>query len=321
MMDAGGLSEELAEMVAEWFSPISIQTFLGDGESLTEQAGREWMAGAGKRWRPMLAASVYVALTEDSPAPIASSAVAVECFHKASLIHDDIEDQDEERYGQPTMHTQYGVPLAINIGDWLIGEGYRLLADAPFPAAIRAELVRTAARGHGTLCLGQGCELAVTGRHGNLSPDEVLRMYEQKTSSAFEVAVQTGAVAAGADAQIRAQLSVVTRLLGMVYQILDDRDDFYAMQGRTSDLLSMRPTIYLAEAEMDPALRPRIRALRVEDTLAGRISLLEAVAESEIPQRVQHRLDELSKTLREVVAAIPHNRLRCLISSVMYRCL
>ena len=41
-------------------------------------------------------------------------AVAVECFHKASLIHDDIEDHDERRYGDPTMHEVYGIPIALN---------------------------------------------------------------------------------------------------------------------------------------------------------------------------------------------------------------
>ena len=59
------------------------------------------------------------------------AAIAVECFHKASLVHDDIQDKDEERYGQPTVHARYGEAMAINIGDLLLGEGYRLLASLP----------------------------------------------------------------------------------------------------------------------------------------------------------------------------------------------
>ena len=53
----------------------------------------------------------------------------MECFHKASLIHDDIEDDDAQRYGEPTLHVEHGVPVALNVGDLLIGEGYRLLAE------------------------------------------------------------------------------------------------------------------------------------------------------------------------------------------------
>ena len=56
-------------------------------------------------------------------------AVAVECFHKASLIHDDIEDGDDLRYGTKTLHVEYGVPVALNVGDFLLGEGYRLITE------------------------------------------------------------------------------------------------------------------------------------------------------------------------------------------------
>ena len=42
--------------------------------------------------------------------------MAVECFHKASLVHDDIEDQDEQRYGRETVHAEHGVAIALNAG-------------------------------------------------------------------------------------------------------------------------------------------------------------------------------------------------------------
>ncbi len=54
------------------------------------------------------------------------AAMSIETFHKASLVHDDIEDDDPFRYGDETMHRRYGVPTAINVGDYLIGMGYRL---------------------------------------------------------------------------------------------------------------------------------------------------------------------------------------------------
>jgi len=41
--------------------------------------------------------------------------VAVECFHKASLIHDDIEDNDAQRYGEKTLHEEHGVAVALNV--------------------------------------------------------------------------------------------------------------------------------------------------------------------------------------------------------------
>ena len=86
-------------------------------------------------------------------------ALAVECFHKASLIHDDIEDDDAERYGQQTIHAEHGIPVALNVGDLLVGEGYRLLAESAAPPHVIAQMIRIASAGHRSLCLGQGAEL------------------------------------------------------------------------------------------------------------------------------------------------------------------
>ena len=61
------------------------------------------------------------------PRWIRRAALSIEAFHKASLVHDDIEDDDIFRYGRATLHRQYGVGTAINVGDYLIGLGYRLV--------------------------------------------------------------------------------------------------------------------------------------------------------------------------------------------------
>ena len=119
----------------------------------------DWLLKEGKRWRPFLLACSYSALnsgTTDLPDEVRRLALAVECFHKASLIHDDIEDADDLRYGQPSLHCQVGIPVAINIGDFLIGEGYRWISTVETRTS---ELFRIAAENHRTLCLGQGEEL------------------------------------------------------------------------------------------------------------------------------------------------------------------
>ena len=69
--------------------------------------------------------------------------MAVECFHKASLIHDDIEDGDDRRYGQPALHTEHGVPVALNVGDFLLGEGYRLIGEIEVDDATKVAMLQT----------------------------------------------------------------------------------------------------------------------------------------------------------------------------------
>ena len=220
----------LRNHVDSWFTGPALSERLGRPLGRTEQIARNWLADTGKRWRPFLAAAVYQALTGDSwdslPACVTDTAVAVECFHKASLVHDDIEDRDPTRYGRATLHEQHGVPVALNVGDLLIGEGYRLIARADVPDAARAGMLRAAAEGHHALCLGQGAELCCLHGGETLKPDEVLEIFAQKTAPAFEVALQLGAICAGPDGELTDVLRRYSRSLGIAYQIHDDIDDF-----------------------------------------------------------------------------------------------
>src|SRR5438094_7777326 len=94
----------LRNEVDAWFTLESLEKIMGAVEGETEQIARGWLARAGKRWRPFLTVAAYQALRETPGAPlpedIRNIAVAVESFHKASLIHDDIEDNDKQRYGE-----------------------------------------------------------------------------------------------------------------------------------------------------------------------------------------------------------------------------
>jgi geranylgeranyl diphosphate synthase type II len=63
------------------------------------------------------------------PADALNSAVALELLHNAFLVHDDLEDESEERRGRPTLHLSHGAPLAINVGDALAVLSLRPLID------------------------------------------------------------------------------------------------------------------------------------------------------------------------------------------------
>ena len=108
-----------------------------DPLAVHEAIAYDWLAQGGKRSRPFITLAVYDALKGapgtlsaeglDLPDAVRRAALAIETFHKASLVHDDIEDDDTFRYGRATLHRQYGVGTAINVGDYLIGLGYRLV--------------------------------------------------------------------------------------------------------------------------------------------------------------------------------------------------
>ena len=227
-MDLDALRRE----VTEWFTAESLDKMLGPVSGDADRVARAWLMADGKRWRPFLTACAYKALQDDPDAPLPESlrraAVAVECFHKASLVHDDIEDGDERRYGRATLPAEHGIPVALNAGDLLLGEGYRLLAGCGARPDVCAELVRIAARGHRELCLGQGAELAWTERPHPIKADEIIDIFRQKTSPAFDVALGVGAALGGATPETHAVLRDYSDALGIAYQIRDDLEDLAA---------------------------------------------------------------------------------------------
>jgi geranylgeranyl diphosphate synthase type II len=248
-LDLSGLHDE----VETWFAPESLEEIMGEGEGESEAIGRAWLARAGKRWRPFLSVAAYQALRDDAteavPDDLKKVAVAVECFHKASLIHDDIEDEDAERYGEKTLHEEHGLAVALNVGDLLIGEGYRLIGETSLSAEQRAAMLQVAANGQRLLCRGQGAELVWQRNPEPLKSVQVLDIFRQKTAPAFEVALRLGSISAdlGKYEEVSEVLGEYSKNLGIAYQIRDDLSDL-GEEGDTNDLAGLRPTLLLAIA-------------------------------------------------------------------------
>jgi len=242
----------LRNEVDSWFTPDSLAEIMGAPEGETEAIAQEWLCRAGKRWRPFLTVAAFEATREsvggELPEDLKRIAIAVECFHKASLIHDDIEDEDAERYGEKTLHEEHGVPVALNVGDLLIGEGYRLIGNSEVPTEQRAEMLLAATNGQRQLCRGQGAELCWTRDPQPMKVKEVLEIFRLKTAPAFEVALRLGAIYAGRHAEYSDVLGKYSEALGIAYQIRDDLDDLGADEEAT-DIEGLRPSILLAVSQ------------------------------------------------------------------------
>jgi len=220
--------DRLRQTVQGWFEPQALASLLCREETATEALACRAVSCGGKRWRPTLTAAVRQALKAsdaEPPDPVRRIAVAVECFHKASLVHDDIEDGDLERNGQAALHVSHGTAIALNVGDLLIGEGYRLIAEAGFAPEATAQMLATVACAQRELCLGQGEELAWQRRPRSLSRSEALALLRRKTAPAFEVGLLLGARAADADEETCRALRALSTSLGLAYQVRDDIDD------------------------------------------------------------------------------------------------
>jgi geranylgeranyl pyrophosphate synthase len=227
----------------------------------------DFLKHGGKRFRPFLTLAAYDALTRaanaDSvaseapklPDHVLRAAVAIEAFHKASLVHDDIEDEDEFRYGQAALHVRHGVGTAVNAGDYLVGLGYRLLSRDRAAAGAEAtvEMLDRLADAHVRLSEGQGAELAWRRAvDKTLRPIDALSIYALKTSPAFEAALAIGCRLAGPLDGLGEKLATFARHLGVGFQILNDLKDWSEDENNKllagQDAVHLRPTLLLAHA-------------------------------------------------------------------------
>ena len=101
--------DSLRKEVQTWFEIPELDRMMGPPANETDRLAREWLAQDGKRWRPFLAVCVWRALQDqaevDYSTDLRKIAIAVECFHKASLVHDDIEDKDDLTRGSDAAPT------------------------------------------------------------------------------------------------------------------------------------------------------------------------------------------------------------------------
>ncbi len=284
-----------------------------------EAIAYDFLARGGKRSRPFITLAAYDALRGapatrgetgwELPDPVQHAALAIETFHKASLVHDDIEDDDAFRYGQETLHRVHGPGVAINVGDYLIGLGYRLVSRdrKELGAEVAADILDKLADSHLKLSEGQGAELLWRDAENQaLTTLDALKIYALKTAPAFEAALYSGVRLAGPIEKYEKLIADFSRNIGVAFQILNDIKDWTGdgdnklLAGQ--DVLAARPTLLLALAleGSTPAQREDLLGLirRPEPGVVERVRALYLTA------RVFEKADKLVDKFRAKAEAL-----------------
>ncbi|MGB2797792.1 MAG: polyprenyl synthetase family protein [Phycisphaerae bacterium] len=324
LLQGGRDLDALYEAVVSWFAPEVLEAVAGPAETETERIARAWLAKGGKRWRPFLAACAFLSFQGrregEAPEDLRKAAVAVECFHKASLIHDDIEDGDGQRYGGKALHAQYGVPIALNAGDFLLGEGYRLIGEIGVADGAKVQMVRAAAQGHRSLCIGQGEELMAKRARRPVAPARVIEIFRMKTAPAFEVALRVGTTLAGAGEDLWPALARYGEALGIAYQIRDDLVDWSA-GAAPGDLEGGQPSILLslaqerATGETKRFLEAAGRGLLAAEGSSGRLARV--LADLGVEESAQRLLDRYRREAVTALEPLPSEGLRNVLERVV----
>ena len=293
-----------------------------------------WMGQGGKRSRPFITLAAYDAMQGGAatrgeafelPDTVKRAALAIEAFHKASLIHDDIEDGDIYRYGMETLHRRHGVGPAINVGDYLVGWGYRLLARDRHAvgAAVAADLLARFSDAHVKLAEGQGAELLWrSAANKSLKPIDALRIYALKTAPAFEAALGAGIRLAGDHPELDKLVTEFSKNIGIAFQILNDLKDFDTDGDNKlvagQDVLASRPTVLLALAleTLPDTRRTELLGLIANETISdaervGRVKYLYDLAG--VFDKAQRLVDKFRAKAEDLADTAEPEPLRCLL--------
>jgi geranylgeranyl diphosphate synthase, type II len=178
-----------------------------------------------KALRPALCIATALALGGQLDGALPSAA-AFELFHNAFLIHDDVEDDSALRRHGPTLHTEYGIPIAVNVGDAMLATALAPLLDNVEALGLGPALriFRVFARMARESAEGQMLELEwMQHRRFDQRDQDYRRMVHKKTSwYSFISPVRVGAIAAGATQSTQDVLGRFALSLGVAFQIHDD---------------------------------------------------------------------------------------------------
>ncbi|HXQ81537.1 MAG TPA: farnesyl diphosphate synthase [Opitutaceae bacterium] len=260
-------------------------------------AMRYSMQAGGKRLRPVLALAACELFEAAGSADPLPAAVAIECVHTYSLVHDDLPcmDNDSLRRGRPTAHKAFDEATALLAGDALLTHAFAILSKSnPENPALVASLVAELAEAAGSRRLiGGQMEDLLAERKSSATPEELRFIHQNKTAAMIEAALVMGGLCGGAPDACVETLRTAGRELGLAFQIVDDILDATsdtATLGKTAgkDAKAGKAT-YVSVHGLDAARRiARERsdaAVATLRRLPGGAGFLTALAESLVNRR------------------------------------
>lgn len=214
----------------------------------------------GKRLRGRLALATASAFGV-APREMLPVAAGVEMLHEASLVHDDLQDRDQQRRGRESVWARYGDDVALILGDYLIATAMNLFGRAPIEHV--GSVVQRACTAVSRLGQGQLLDLRLT-PETIAGFDEYETMVRFKTGALLSLPVEVAAVVGGQKLETAKLIGDAMSWLGVAYQVLDDLADLDGAKDRTaqSDLRQQRPSavwLHARALQLDPVVQPDAR--------------------------------------------------------------
>ncbi|MDB2332377.1 polyprenyl synthetase family protein [Amylibacter sp.] len=193
------------------------------GNDLMSAPIRHAVLNGGKRLRAFLVIHSCNIFEVQKDTAI-QAAIAIECLHAYSLVHDDLPcmDDDELRRGKPTVHVKWDEATATLTGDALQALAFELIASLPHTDAIRiVELLKKLAKASGMqgMVLGQAQDIQAEKSEVNLNINDITSLQQNKTGALIEWSAISGAILSNQDDR---KLLDYAKSIGLAFQIQDD---------------------------------------------------------------------------------------------------
>ncbi len=185
----------------------------------------------GKRLRPYLTLLAFGMYNEDVEL-ITPVAAAIEMIHTFSLIHDDLPDIDDDEYrrGKKSCHAMFGEGVALLAGDALLISAFELITLAEIDATLRVQFIRELAQEVGIKGLIAGQMVDIESEGKKVDKKTLNYIHENKTARLINICLRFGAMAGGAPDNELKLIEEYGKLIGLVFQIVDDLLDIEGSQ-------------------------------------------------------------------------------------------
>ncbi|WP_455475789.1 polyprenyl synthetase family protein [Bartonella sp. B17] len=177
------------------------------------------ISSGGKRLRPMitLASAHMFSYKNDGHIKLAT---AVEFMHTATLLHDDVVDESNLRRGKSTARMIWGNQASILVGDFLLGQAFKMMVDVG-----SIEALSVLANAGAIIAEGEVMQLSAA-KNIETSTSDYLKIINAKTAALFSAAAEVGPIIAGYGYEERSALRKYGTLLGLAFQLIDDALDY-----------------------------------------------------------------------------------------------
>lgn len=304
-MDISGVKEYLG---ADW---IAVQDRIaGSLESdidLLNQTNRSILAHSGKQLRPILALLAARACSADGCASEATVryAAAAELMHNATLLHDDVADDSDQRRGVPTIRSLMGPTVSVLLGDYWLVKAMDLILGSH---EADSQVIRIFSRTLSDLAEGELLQLQKA-QSCDTTEADYLRIIYSKTASLFEASCVSAALSVGASSEAVVAMRTYAVALGRAFQIKDDLLDYDGTESVGKplgvDILEQKMTMPLlgALANAGAEEEARVRAL-VKDIVGHPEHRDEIVAFVKANGGMEYATGRLDFYVMEAVAAL-----------------